>query len=90
MKLKQMGDMVWCEDQAEGAILNGSSVEKQNSEEGDLKVNGTIGTVVGSIKNPKENQSEENRFAQFIYWVKWSATGAPIFIVDWKLKEIKK
>lgn len=84
-----MGDMVWCEDQAEGAILYGSSVEKQNSEEGDHKANGSIGVVIGSIKNPKENQIADKPFCHFIYWVKWSATGVPIVVVDWKLKRIK-
>lgn len=90
MKLKQMGDMVWCEDQAEGAIPNGTLIEKQNSEEGDYKTDGSIGCVVGSVKNTEEYHVPGKPIVTYVYWVRWSEKGVPVVIVDWKLKEIKK
>ena len=79
--------------QAEGAIPNGTSVEKTNAEEGDLHPNGSKGKVTGSIAVDQsmidESMPERLKSVKFGYFVKWdeSPVDQAVFCLDYKVKE---
>lgn len=87
IQFKQAGNMIWSENQAEGAIKNGAEIIKCNSEPGDAHKDGSIGIVMGSVPNPPQNQMEGKPFVQFLYFIKWSDFVVPVGTMDFKIKE---
>lgn len=80
---------------AEGAISNGTIIEKTNSDNGDHVSNGTRGKVTGSFKIPEnvlqEAAKELNTLlkAKYMYVVEWDGGENIIsLVVDFKIKEI--
>lgn len=62
-----------------GAWRNGSRVVKQNSEEGDARPDGTLGTVIGSFMNP-------GQVGRMIYFVEWDdAPKVAVATIDFKI-----
>jgi len=74
-------NMQYVDEQAAGAMRNGSRIKKRNSEEGDSQVNGAKGTIIGSFATPKEmlgEKLEHEFFDKFGlpthgYFVEWDA-----------------
>jgi hypothetical protein len=64
--------------QAEGAIPNGTRVEKVKSEAGDGSPLGTKGTVLGSISH-----ETINGIGYFIEWD--TAPRCAVFTINWKI-----
>ena len=71
--------VVWTENQAEGALPNGSRVEKVNSERADGHRDGALGTVIGSIAVP-ETPGLTDRYVYFVAWDEDPAAGIPVGI----------
>ena len=59
---------VYTENEAQGAITNGTRVVKVNSEPGDAHQNGALGTVLGSIGPHEVPGFPGIRYAYFIHW----------------------
>lgn len=79
--------------QAEGAIPNGTRVEKQNAESGDTHPNGSIGTVTASVAVPPsvmKDAPDNIKDVKFGYFVKWDGSPIPfpVFCIDRKIKTI--
>lgn len=76
----------YTEQQAEGAILNGTRVEKHSSEAEDGHPDGELGTVIGSMGPMKP----EPRFnCKYGYFIEWDASpGVPVFTAGFKVREI--
>lgn len=89
------GECVFTEQEAPGALANGTMVKKADGEPGDGTPYGTVGVVVGSLAHdlPIEDDKlaqlprryRDTRFAYFIEWV-----GRPnevVGIIDKKIEE---
>lgn len=65
-------------EQAEGAIANGSRVQKIKSEHGDSHLIGECATVLGSIYVPSHGLA---------YFLEWDATPkTAVLVVGWKIE----
>jgi hypothetical protein len=71
--------------QAEGAIPNGSAVVKQASEPGDIHESGRTGIVLGSISVADVTVPGLPK-ARYIYCVRWDDDPRPVFVMDWKIE----
>lgn len=72
--------------QAQGAYECGSRVIKANSEAGDANPDGSLGTVLGSIKAPS-GMSNPAYAGKIMYFVEWDARPKhAIGIIETKLK----
>lgn len=67
----------WTDDEAEGAIPNGTRVIKvEGSDEGAIKL-GTRGRILGSVNHPELG---------YAYFVEWDTMKMlPVFVVGWKI-----
>jgi hypothetical protein len=76
--------------EASGAIRNGRTVIKQNSEPGDAHPDGTLGTVMSSIPVPIEIRAgaiaEGYGDCEYFYFIDWGG-GIPVGTIDSKVKE---
>ena len=82
---------VWCEDEAEGAIPNGTRIKKRNTMDGDSVANGELGVVLGSILYPDHlpQQPVYKDKVKHLYFVTWdSIPDKPIGTSDYKIEEI--
>ncbi len=67
-------------DQAKGAIPNGTRIKKTESEEGDATPDGTLGTVLGSLRAPPEMGM------LLFYFVEWdNSKRVAVGIMGWKI-----
>lgn len=67
-------------DQAKGAIPNGTRIKKTASEEGDATPDGTLGTVLGSMRAPPEMGM------LLIYFVEWdNRKRVAVSCMGWKI-----
>jgi hypothetical protein len=72
-------------DQAEGALLNGTRVEKVHSAPGDAHRDGARGTIVGSA-GTLEVPGFADRYAYFVKWDDGPYAGVPIGIRESRLQ----
>jgi hypothetical protein len=85
---------VFTRGEAPGAIPNGATVEKINSDDGDATEDGTKGVVVGSISVPDDRPALEELFEvadgatgtmepapdeQYVYFVQWETYQTYVF-----------
>jgi predicted nucleotidyltransferase len=77
-------DIVFTTAQAEGAWLNGTLVEKQNSEPDDGHPDGEKGKIVGSM-GPLDDPVLGCKYGYFILWDR--SPGVPVFTMETKLKK---
>ena len=82
------GPVVYTKNQAEGALPNGSQVEKVNSEHGDGHQDGAVGTVIGSI-GPGEIPGCTDRYVYFVVWDEDPGAGLPVGIREGRVKALK-
>lgn len=79
-----MSGFVFSREQAEGAMPNGTQVEKQNSEAQDGHPDGSLGEIVGSM-GPLDEPVLGCRYG---YFVMWDATPElPVFVMETKVKK---
>ncbi len=88
MKLKTIKNVAYTDEQAIGAIPNGTIIKKTMYEPGDFKAVGALGIVTGSLPNPPENQVEGKPFVKYLYFIKWNGFDKPIAILDYKIKTL--
>lgn len=83
-KWKKMGLATYTDEQAPGALKNGTIVEKRGFQEGDAHEPGMRATVLGSFGPFKfEN-------VNYMYFVEWDdMKGVPVSITDDRIREIK-
>ncbi len=74
------------EDEAPGAMPNGTRVRKQNSEAGDAHNDGSIGVVKGSI-GPHPFRGAPH-YMYFVAWDDEPGAGVPIGVIDTKLDKL--
>lgn len=84
---------VFTTQQAEGAILNGTRVQKCASEPDDGHGDGDLGTVVGSMGPFDPSQALidiDPRFnCSYGYFIEWDASpGLPVFTAGFKVREL--
>jgi len=68
----------WCEDEAEGALPNGTRVIKRVALDGDSVAKGGKGTVVGSHLLPPDmprHPAAPDEPVTIMYYIKWDALG---------------
>lgn len=82
------GPIGYTKHQAEGALLNGTRIEKVNSKPGDGHRDGAVGTVIGSI-GPAEIPGFLDRYAYFVVWDEAPGAGLPVGIRALKVKSWK-
>lgn len=70
--------------QSPGALLNGTIIEKVNSEPGDGHPDGTVGEIVGSMDEAFIPALGRRMRA---YFVKWGDFMAPVGTADFKVKK---
>jgi len=75
---------VYSSAEAEGAMPNGTLVEKQNSEPEDGHPDGERGKIVGSM-GPLEEPVLGCRYGYFVMWEE--NPEVPVFIMETKLKK---
>lgn len=90
IKMKTSNGIVYTDSEALGAIPNGTPIKKVNSEPGDMKDNGALGIIIGSVDNPVENQIPEKPFVKYLYFIKWNGFDRPIAVADYKIKTLDK
>lgn len=71
---------------AEGAYIVGTEVQKTHSEEGDGNPDGTLGVVKGSKLIDMLHPDNSSINVKYIYFVEFVGFPVPIFIVDYKIK----
>jgi hypothetical protein len=76
------GKHLYTRNQADGALLNGTRIQKVHSEPGDGHQDGAAGTVIGSI-GP---QDMPDRYAYFIVWDEEPGAGLPVGITEGRVK----
>ena len=81
----EQGPVVYTKNQAEGALPNGTRIEKVNSEPGDGHQDGAAGTVIGSI-GPVEIPDSTYRYAYFVAWDEDPGAGLPVGIREGRVK----
>jgi hypothetical protein len=70
--------------QAEGALKNGSTIEKVGSLDGDTHLDGALGTVIGSM-GPLSDSAPD----RFVYCVEFmDAPHVPVWIVGHRIREV--
>ena len=75
--------IVYVTSEAEGALPNGSMVEKMNSEPSDAHQDGALGRVRGS-KGPFQVGTVT---MLYVYWVEWADfPGVPVAILSHRIK----
>ncbi len=73
-----MAEFVFTSEQAPGAILNGTVIEKVASEADDAHPDGSLGKVVGSL-GPMDGT--------YAYFIEWDdMPGVPVGIASWKIR----
>lgn len=77
-------DIVFSTAQAEGAMLNGTFVVKQNSEAEDGHPDGEKGKIVGSM-GPLDDPVLNCKYGYFVLWD--GSPGVPVFTMETKLKK---
>ena len=82
-----MQNVMFTDHQAPGALLNGTLVEKQNSEKADGHPDGELGKIVGSM-GPLDAPVLGARYGYFVIWD--GTPGIPIFTMETKVKEREK
>lgn len=60
-------------NQAAGAIPNGSTIRKRNSEPGDANPNGALGVVLGSIDAREFDLPAQFAGVTYCYFIEWHA-----------------
>ena len=83
----EQGPVVYTKNQAEGALPNGTRIEKVNSEPGDGHQDGAAGTVIGSI-GPVEIPDFTDRYAYFVAWDEDPGAGLPVGIREGRVKAL--
>jgi len=78
---------VYSSAEAEGAMPNGTLVEKQNSEPEDGHPDGERGKIVGSM-GPLEEPVLGCRYGYFVMWEE--NPEVPVFIMETKLKKYEE
>ena len=84
----ETGPVVYTKNQAEGALPNGTRIEKVNSEPGDGHPDGAVGTVIGSI-GPAVIPGFPDRYVYFVVWDEAPGAGLPVGIRELKVKSWK-
>lgn len=80
--------VVWVEDQAEGAIANGTKIRKRNADPDDTVQNGSTGTVLGSLVYPGE-LPQHGLNVKHLYFIEWDEhADRPVGTIDHKIEEI--
>ncbi len=79
-----MTGFVYTSHQAEGAMRNGTLVEKQNSEAKDGHPDGERGKIVGSM-GPLDGPVMGCRYGYFVMWD--GTPGIPVFTMESKVKK---
>lgn len=82
------GGFIYTLDQAEGALVNGTRIEKVKSERGDGHRDGALGTIVGSVGDVEVPGYPDH----YVYFVKWDedpGAGLPVGIREGRLKALK-
>ena len=74
-------------DQAAGALLNGTRVQKVNSEPGDGHQDGACGTVIGSVE-AGQVPGFSDRYVYFVAWEDAPGAGVPVGIREGRLKAL--
>lgn len=77
--------IVVCTEQAPGAMLNGTIVEKTGSKPGDAHPDGSRAKVMGSIGPGKH---PENGSAIYGYWVVWDDIPTPCFVAGERIRPV--
>ena len=77
---------VYTTNQAEGAYLNGSIVEKVSFEENDAHEPGMRGIVIGSM-GPTDFEGRDNTYAYFVRWD--DSKDRVIAVSSWKIKLVE-
>jgi hypothetical protein len=72
---------VFTRNQAEGALSNGTRIEKTNSEPGDGHCDGAAGTIIGSIA-----AMVVPGFVYFVAWDEEPGAGLPVGITEGRVK----
>lgn len=73
-----------CTNQAEGAIKNGSRIEKCNTAGDDAHPDGSLGTVLGSL-----GPVNVDGLNGYLYCVEWDdRPGLPVFVSSPRIKEV--
>lgn len=76
--------------EAEGAFPNGTRIRKHSSEEGDSHPDGSLGTVLGSLKveGDAANSFSKAKGIGYLYFVEWDdSPKVAVGTVDLKIKE---
>lgn len=74
-------EVVYTTNQAEGAILNGTTVEKTNSVADDAHRDGARAVVIGSL-----GPIYQACLPLYGYWVRWVDLDPPVFIQGKRIK----
>ena len=75
---------VFSREEAQGAMPNGTLVEKQNTEAGDGHPDGERGEIVGSM-GPLDDPVLGCRYGYFVMWD--GTPGIPVFVMETKVKK---
>ena len=81
----EAGPVVYTRNQAEGALPNGTRIEKVNSEPGDGHQDGAAGKVIGSLQAVPSPGFPE-RYVYFVAFDENPAAGVPVGIVEGRVK----
>ena len=88
-------NIVWEQDpvfhtknQAEGALPNGSRVEKVNTSPGDGHQDGAMGKIIGSVETPGV-PGFPDRYVYFVAWDEDPGAGLPVGTREGRVKALK-
>ena len=84
IKWEERFGVIYTQNQAEGALLNGTRVEKVNSEPEDAHRDGAAGIIVGSV--PVEDRGFPDQHVYFVAWDDAPAAGIPVGIRGGRVK----
>ena len=94
MRFLERDGIIYTDNQADGAVPNGTRVLKQNSEKHDAHKDGTRGTIIGSIKRPPGLLGvgpgyvpPDIKYFYFVMWDDGPHQGVPVGCVDRKIRK---
>jgi hypothetical protein len=82
----KFSEVAFTTEHAEGALPNGTRVEKTRSKPGDTHTDGAKATVLGSM-GPIEFEGDARVFGYFVTWDE--LPGVPVFIAGTRVRKLK-